>query len=79
MTIKQTEGGIIIDGEHIKVYQLMMLMRALRFEVSFPGMKASRFSLTRVAQRDWGCKSRTKKGCMEELEVIYARIIRDGI
>lgn len=51
MAVEQTAGGMTITGEHIDLYRVLMLRRALRLEIK-TGMKMHRGANVGNAIRD---------------------------
>lgn len=59
----------ITDPAAIEAFRLSTIIRSLEFEVR-TGMKMTRISALKAAQRDYGIKSRTKAGAIVELQEI---------
>jgi hypothetical protein len=63
------DGFILTTPEQMQMWRLLSVRSMLRLEVT-TGMRHSRGSVLKVAQREYGCKSRTKKGAIEELTAL---------
>lgn len=75
---KTPDGNIVITGDGISAYRLMALIKSLEIEVK-TGMKMSRgTSPLKIAQTQYGVKSRTKKGAVEELKNIFNESYQKG-
>lgn len=61
---------MVFEGEQINGVRMLTLIHALRFEIK-SGLKATRYALTTIAREQYGCKSRTKAGCLAELEAMF--------
>lgn len=64
------ENGTMITGPAIDAFRLATLIRSLEFEVR-TGMKMTRISALKVAQRDYGVAAKTKAGAIAELKQKY--------
>jgi hypothetical protein len=73
MTTSTTTKGndmLVIDTPAgIEHYRIAALISSLRLEVN-TGMKASRFSLVKIAH-EYGCPKNTKKGALAWMENFY--------
>ncbi len=65
MAITSDNGTIVIDGEHIAVFQILRVGFALRTEVR-TGMKMSHGSIMNLAKSYCGSPKRTKKGVLAD-------------
>lgn len=66
MAVENYEGGTIITGEHILMYNHMRLTSALGLEIT-TGLRMSRGSTMLVAAKVCGSTKRTKKGVLADL------------
>lgn len=65
------EQSIIIDTpEGIDHFRMAAVIAALKIEVS-TGMKASRFSVLKVAKTEYGCPKNTKAGALQYMLSLY--------
>jgi len=67
--LKPAGGGVVITGEAIPAYGLMVLIQAYALEIN-TGMKSSRGSLSWVAQ-GYGVTARSKKKALRELLAVW--------
>lgn len=65
MAIEVGEGGTVITGEHIHLFNHLRIASALGLEIN-TGMKMSRGSTMQVAAGVCGSKRRTKKGVLKD-------------
>jgi hypothetical protein len=63
----------MITGEQIDLLRLAQTIGALKIEVR-TGMKMSRGSILKMAQRVYGVRSRTKAGALAELLDLYEEV-----
>jgi hypothetical protein len=66
-----TEAGSV----PLNVYRMLQMYYALRVEVT-TGLRHSRGSVMKLAQREFGCKKGTKVGVMKELA---AMLLEEGL
>ena len=59
MTIETSAGGIMITGEHIPLYRLLVMKSALAMEIK--GIKVVRHSVYAQAKREFGFKGNKEK------------------
>ena len=62
--------AIIYTPEGIKAFHMLQVIGALSVEVN-TGMVHSKGSVLKLAQRRYGCTSRTKKGALAEMRTKY--------
>lgn len=67
--LEPVEGAVVITGEAIPAYGLMVLIQAYALEIN-TGMKSSHGSLSWVAQR-YGVTARSKKKALRELLAVW--------
>jgi hypothetical protein len=66
MAVEQTDGGMVVTGEHIAVFQLLRVGHALALEIN-TGMKvAGGRSVMQLAAGYCGSTKRTKKGVLRD-------------
>ncbi|MCH9846147.1 MAG: hypothetical protein K0U53_01390, partial [Betaproteobacteria bacterium] len=69
-TRKRKEMIVIDTPEGIDHYRMCQVIAALKLEAS-TGMKHSRGSILKLAQQQYGCVKRTKKGALAEMLALY--------
>lgn len=66
MAIEVSEGGTLITGEHVKMFQHLRIASALGLEIN-TGLKMSRGgSMMQLAAKVCGSPKRTKKGVLAD-------------
>lgn len=65
-----TEAIIIDTPEGIAHWQMARMIAAIKLEVT-TGMKATRGSVLRAVESQYGIKARTKKKALEEMKKLY--------
>lgn len=64
--------SIVIDTpEGIEHWRIASAISMLRLEVN-TGMKATRYSLVKACEMNWGCPKKTKAGALAWMEAFYA-------
>lgn len=66
MPIENSGGAIIVTGKSIELSRAITVRSALHIEM-LTGMRHSRGSVLKVAQRDFGVTAKTKAGAIEQL------------
>jgi hypothetical protein len=64
--IESSESGTVITGEHIGVYRVLTVRRALILKID-TGMALTRVSALSVAQRDGITVRRTNRGALKDV------------
>lgn len=70
MGIEVTEGGVIIDGEHVELYRFLMIRRGLKIQAE-TGMKLTRVSCLRAAQNAGLTTKRTAAAAYREVDALF--------
>lgn len=66
------DGTIVVENPG-RVFKLLQIKHMLSIEVN-TGLTHSRGSVLKAAQREFGIKSRTKRGALREVEALLAGV-----
>lgn len=71
MAIEVTNGGTVITGEHIHLFRLKTLLRAMELEVK-TGMKMCRVNPFNIVRSEFGIKARKKADVLAQFSALLS-------
>lgn len=73
------DGSFVLDTPNeIAVARFLSAYHALKFEVKHPGLKLARAPMVKFCRENYGCKGRTKKQVLVEMEAIKQQLLPEG-